>query len=86
MIWDTARGTHLLKDVLVNEHGLGDELAGWSLVSASAISADGSVIAGMGVNPSGKFQGWVVFIPEPGTFLIAIWLPAFLLLRRFRSG
>jgi probable HAF family extracellular repeat protein len=86
MIWDTKRGTRLLEDVLVNEYGLGDELAGWSLVSASAISANGSVIAGMGVNPAGEFQGWVVFIPEPSTFLIAMWLPAFLLLRRFRLG
>jgi uncharacterized membrane protein len=82
MIWDPANGTRILKDVLINEYGLADDLAGWSLVSASAISANGTVIAGVGVNPAGYFQGWVVIIPEPHTLFLSLGLLAFLLLAR----
>jgi hypothetical protein len=91
MIWDAAHGTRLLKDVLIHEHGLAHELSGWSLISASAISGDGNVIAGVGVNPDGEFQGWVVVIPEPGTFFVAVGFSAILVVSRtflapFRTG
>ena len=82
MIWDSTHGTRLLKDVLVNGYGLHEELVGWSLVSASAMSANGNVIAGVGVNPAGRFQGWVVFIPEPHTMLLGAIPTAFLMLMR----
>jgi uncharacterized membrane protein len=85
MIWDTIRGTRPLKDVLIDEYGLGQQIRGWSLVSASAMSANGNVIAGVGVNPAGDFQGWVVVLtPEPHAILLtAGWLP--LLNRRGRA-
>jgi uncharacterized membrane protein len=83
MIWDSANGTRVLKDVLVNEFGLDDQLAGWSLLSASSISADGKVIGGVGVNPDGNFQGWVVsLVPEPNSIVMAVGCLAILLCRR----
>jgi uncharacterized membrane protein len=68
--WTPTNGTQLLLDVLKQEYGLADELNGWALISASAISANGRVIAGVGVNPAGAFQGWVAIIPEPSSFLL----------------
>jgi hypothetical protein len=65
MIWDAIHGTRLVRDVLANQHDLASALQGWSLLSASAISGDGRVLAGVGVNPSGDFQGWIAITPEP---------------------
>jgi uncharacterized membrane protein len=84
MIWDAAHGTRHLKDVLIQEYGLAHELSGWSLISASAISGNGNVIAGVGVNPAGEFQGWVVIIPEPEMFYLAVGWLAILVLRPSR--
>jgi uncharacterized membrane protein len=71
MIWDATHGTRLLQDVLADDNGLANQLKGWTLVSASAISGDGNVIAGVGVNPLGNFQGWVATIPEPSTVALS---------------
>ena len=41
-------------------------LGGWTLTKATGISADGSVIVGIGTNPAGRNDvGWVATIPEP---------------------
>ena len=51
---------------------LGDAAAGWHLTEARAVSADGSVIAGSGTNPSGQTEAWRAELPlaiagvEPG--------------------
>jgi hypothetical protein len=84
MIWTSSHGTRLLADVLSIEYGLADQLAGWSLVSAASISANGNVIAGVGVNPLGKFQGWVVYVPEPTTPILALCLAAVIAFHRQR--
>ena len=47
------------------EYGLGQALAGWRLTSADAISFDGSVIAGSGINPRGQGEAFMVVLPEP---------------------
>lgn len=52
---------------------LGIDMTGWTLQSASAVSADGSVIVGSGIDPAGHNEGWVAiipptFVPEPGVF------------------
>jgi len=39
-------------------------MAGWRLTSASGVSADGTVIAGDGVDPVGQSQGWIARLPE----------------------
>jgi uncharacterized membrane protein len=72
MIWDAVHGTRLLQDVLVSDYALGNQLTGWTLLSASAISGNGNVIAGIGINPAGDFQGWVATIPEPSTWIMSL--------------
>ncbi|MDX2017085.1 MAG: PEP-CTERM sorting domain-containing protein [Planctomycetota bacterium] len=59
-IWDRTRGLRDLQNVLTE---LGVDTTGWVLRSATGISADGSVICGIGINPSGNTEGWVAVIP-----------------------
>ena len=56
-VWTPATGMKLLSTVLTDA---GIDFTGWTLREATAISANGRVIAGNGVNPSGKQEGWVV--------------------------
>ena len=37
---------------------------GWRLTSANAVSADGTVIVGDGVDPLGQSQGWIARLPK----------------------
>jgi hypothetical protein len=46
-----------VRDVLMMEHGL--DLSGWALISATDVSADGTVVCGHGLNPLGFYEGWV---------------------------
>src|SRR5262249_33007313 len=39
-------------------------MTGWQLGSANAVSADGTVIAGDGIDPLGQIQGWIARLPE----------------------
>jgi probable HAF family extracellular repeat protein len=64
-IWDSANGVRNLRNVLVNEYGLGTELAGWSLHEATAISTDGNTIVGWGASPQGQTRGWIVRFETP---------------------
>jgi hypothetical protein len=48
-----------LREVLINDFGLGASLAGWTLTSANDISADGQFIVGNGTNPSGNTEAWI---------------------------
>jgi len=59
--WSQARGMFDLRDELV---ALGLDLAGWTLVAATGVSADGSVIVGRGINPSGDPEAWRAEVPE----------------------
>jgi uncharacterized membrane protein len=40
---------------------------GWRLTSATAVTPDGLTIAGEGINPQGRNEGWIATIPAPGT-------------------
>lgn len=64
-IWDGTNGMRPVKDVLQNNFGL--DLTGWTLTSATGVSADGATIVGNGISPSGSPEGWIATIPEPGT-------------------
>lgn len=59
-IWDSVNGMRNLQSVLIEEYGMGDALAGWTLRRALAISEDGLIITGHGTNPSGLTESYVV--------------------------
>jgi probable HAF family extracellular repeat protein len=69
-VWTETAGMRKFQDVLVNEYGLGAELAGWRLWSISDVSADGLVLVGNGRNPAGELEGFAIVIPEPSAVLI----------------
>jgi probable HAF family extracellular repeat protein len=58
-VWDAAHGMRGVREVLVSQFGLGASLRGWKLRAATAISADGSVVVGYGINPNGKREAWI---------------------------
>ena len=60
-----AHGSRYLLDVLVNEAGLGNALAGWTLGVALGLSGDGRHIVGFGTNPDGNTEGWIAFLGTP---------------------
>lgn len=61
VVWD-ARGT--IKDLADLLGSLGHDTAGWTLVSAAAVSADGRTITGNGINPAGQREGWIAVLPR----------------------
>jgi probable HAF family extracellular repeat protein len=60
-IWTAATGMRELDSVLI---ALGLDLSGWSLGGAHAISADGRVIVGNGINPDGDPEAWIAFLGD----------------------
>lgn len=65
--WDEAGQVHELSVFL---RAMGLDLAGWTLISAQDVSADGRTIVGSGINPTGQIEAWIAVIPEPGTSLL----------------
>jgi len=63
-IWDPTHGMRALRDVLTDECRV--DLDGWTLRRATAVSDDGQVIVGYGINPDGEREAWVAVVPEPG--------------------
>lgn len=66
-IWDRQEGMRNLKEVFENHYGL--DLTGWKLVRASALSDDGTTIAGDGFNPQGDYEGWIVKLRQIPAFI-----------------
>ncbi len=64
-VWDPQHGMRDFTSVLVDEHGLGPALAGWSGLVPQDISDDGLSIVGYGANPDGNRQGWLVRLDRP---------------------
>ncbi|MEL6613431.1 MAG: hypothetical protein AAFQ53_15135, partial [Bacteroidota bacterium] len=67
-IWTSEEGGRFLDEVLTDEFGV--DLSGWALNSATAISDDGTVIAGCG-STNGSFVAWRVELPssDPGVLV-----------------
>jgi len=67
-IWTSTNGMQSVRDVLVS---LGNDLTGWRLTAALAISADGTTIVGTGINPSGQGEAWLATLtPAPNRELV----------------
>ncbi len=87
-VWNEEGGSQDLKYWLSTDHRLSNALLGWELSEANAVSADGKVIVGYGINPAGKYEGWVAVVPEPGalsTLTIALTFAAVVLIVRGRA-
>ena len=63
-IWDARRGMRNLRTILMKDHGL--DLADWTLLAATAVSADGRAVAGTGTNPDGNREAWLAVVPGGG--------------------
>lgn len=61
-IWDPQNGMQNLTQILTFG---GIDLTGWRLEEARGISANGRVIVGVGLNPQGQTEGWVVDLGSP---------------------
>jgi uncharacterized membrane protein len=61
-LWDATHGARSIQDLLENR---GLDLTGWPLIEATDVSADGRTLVGLGTNPSGSFEAWVVVVPGP---------------------
>ena len=70
VIWDSVHGVRSLEEVLEQDHGL--DLHGWSLINATAVSADGLTIVGQGVNPQNHWEAWRAVLPEPAALSLVI--------------
>ncbi|MFO0973922.1 MAG: hypothetical protein U1A27_10860, partial [Phycisphaerae bacterium] len=62
---DATHGMRRLQDVLAADYDL--VLPGWRLNDARAISSDGLAIAGVGRNPNGDGEAYLVLLPEPAS-------------------
>jgi uncharacterized membrane protein len=59
--WTPRRG---LIELRVELESLGLDLTGWTLAEATGVSADGTVIVGSGINPSGDAEAWRAEVPS----------------------
>ena len=53
--WTQATGMQSIRDILI---AAGIDVTGWRLETANAVSADGAVIVGSGLNPNGDIEAW----------------------------
>lgn len=59
--WTPSDGMQSIQDLLEAQDV---DLTGWSLISAEAVSDDGTTIVGQGTNPEGTTVAWVAFLPR----------------------
>lgn len=58
MIWTAADGPRDLQAVFEDEFAY--DLGGWTLIAATAVSSDGSTVAGIGIDPqTQRLTGWI---------------------------
>ena len=61
IVWTAAEGLRTVKQALSAK---GVETTGWRLQSAKAISKNGTVIVGYGINPQGRTEAWRAVLPR----------------------
>ncbi|MEM7410847.1 MAG: hypothetical protein AAF430_11480 [Myxococcota bacterium] len=59
--WNAADGTEAIADVLRDVYHIA-AADGWTLQEAVAVSSDGQVIVGNGINPQGDPEGWIAVL------------------------
>lgn len=69
-IWDAVNGMRNLRTVAESHNAIIP--TGWQLTHALAMSADGRFIVGVGDNPSGNREAWIIQVPEPESLLFSL--------------
>ena len=59
-MWTEAQGMRLMRQVLTDDYGLQDEIAGWTLTNPYDVSEDGRFITGWGLDPNGLTQAFLI--------------------------
>jgi probable HAF family extracellular repeat protein len=62
LIWDELHGMRRLEDALKNDYET--TIKGWTLSRATSVSDDGRTIVGLGVNPGGNAEAWILKLPN----------------------
>lgn len=62
-VWDEENGMRAVHDILREAGVL--EVEGWRLLSATGVSADGTVVAGIGLDPTRNQEAWTARIAAP---------------------
>jgi uncharacterized membrane protein len=62
-IWDAVKGLRSVATAAAESGITG--LEGWTLRAATGVSADGRIVTGWGINPSGDTEAWVLRLPDP---------------------
>jgi probable HAF family extracellular repeat protein len=58
-VWDATHGMRSVCQLLSSKTDPDTSLRSWKLRSATAVSRDGSVIVGSGINPNGDREAWI---------------------------
>ncbi len=70
-IWDELHGVRKLEDVLAVDPTVAQQLAGWRLERTFAVSDNGRIVAGNGIDPQGGATAWrAVLDVEPPPALL----------------
>lgn len=69
-VWTDEAGMRTLNDVLVDDFGV--DLGGWDLANVRSVTPDGLTFAGVGFNPDGLAESFIVTVPEPATVVLLI--------------
>ena len=81
--WDPVAGFRPAKDYLEQRYGL--DLTGWQIDSIQIDDVGEGILYGQG-RRNGKFEGWVLYVPEPSIGAsIAIGIASLAIVRRRRS-
>jgi uncharacterized membrane protein len=81
-VWDPAHGMRSLTTLVAS---LGLDLQGYRIESATAVSADGNIIAGRAFRAPGDGAVFVLQLPEPSGVSLMLGVPAWLACRQRRK-
>jgi len=71
-VWDSAHGMRGIQQLLTAE---GLNLAGWTLATARAVSADGNTIVGFGSDPNDHQRAWIANVGHTDDIDRIEWVP-----------